>query len=124
MNARFMKNAERKKGDASMLLQKLKMRLRMEYDAFRLYLVNGNLTSGELLCKAYEMVWKEEIVTLFECLPDNSYYTEDLISWIMGAPDALDFLYQAWRHTDYLLTAEFSELLHDELVIRKDGSNG
>lgn len=107
-----------------MLLQELKTRLRTEYNAFRLYLTNGSLTSGELLCKAYEMVWKEEVVMLFECLPNSDYYTDDLLSWVMEAPNALDFLYQTWKHTDYLLTAEFSELLHDELVIRKDGSNG
>ncbi len=107
-----------------MLLQELKIRLRTEYNLFRLYLVNGNFTSEDFLCKAYELVWKEEIVTLFECLPNSGYYTEDLLSWVMEAPNTLDFLYQVWMHTDYLLTAEFSELLHDELLIRKDGSNG
>ena len=38
-------------------------------------------------------------------------------------PNALDFLYSIWKHTDFLLTGEINDLLYDELVIRKDGAN-
>ena len=41
----------------------------------------------------------------------------------MSKDNSLDFLYEVWRHTDYLLTAEFADLLFDELTVRKEGSN-
>lgn len=107
-----------------MLLQELKLRLRTEYNAYRLSLVTGKLTSEELLNKAYELTWKEEIVCLFEGLPDgNRRYSDDLLCWILKQPNALGFMYEVWLHTDYLLTSEFADLLYDELRVRKDGMN-
>lgn len=107
-----------------MLLQQLKQRLRTEYTALCTYLTTAPLTAGDLLNKSYEVVWKQEITNLFEIMPDtNCRYSEELLSWILSNENALEFLYQTWRHTDYLLTGEFSDLLYDELVIRKEGMN-
>ena len=105
-----------------MLLQELKTRLRAEYNALRLYLMTGKLTAGDILNRAYEVVWKEEIACLFESMINaDGRYTDEILLWIMKENNALDFLYGIWKHTDYLLTGEFSDLLYDELVIRKDG---
>lgn len=107
-----------------MLLEQLKTRLRTEYNALRMYLTSAKLTAGDILNRAYEVVWKEEIVCLFESMANtNGRYTEELLLWILKEPNTLDFLYEIWMHTDYLLTSEFSDLLYDELIIRKDGSN-
>ena len=51
-----------------MLLQQLKTRLRNEYNSLRLYLITAKLTAGDILNRAYEVVWKEEIVCLFESM--------------------------------------------------------
>ena len=107
-----------------MLLQQLKHRLRMEYTALCTYLTTAPITAGDLLSKAYEVVWKQEIVNLFEVTPEtNCRYSDDIVSWIMSKDNSLEFLYEVWRHTDYLLTAEFADLLFDELTVRKEGSN-
>lgn len=105
-----------------MLLQQLKTRLRNEYDALRMYLTSAKLTAGDILNRAYEVVWKEEIVCLFEgMINTDGRYTDELILWILKESNALDFLYEIWMHTDYLLTGEFNDLLYDELITRKDG---
>lgn len=107
-----------------MLLQQLKTRLRVENNALRLYLISAKLTAGDILNRAYEVVWKEEIVCLFESMTNiDGRYTDEILLWILKEPNALDFLYEIWMHTNYLLTSEFSDLLYDELVIRKDGCN-
>lgn len=107
-----------------MLLQQLKTRLRNEYNSLRLYLITAKLTAGDILNRAYEVVWKEEIVCLFESMVNaDGRYTDEILLWILKEANALDFLYEIWMHTDYLLISEFSDLLYDELVIRKDGSN-
>ena len=107
-----------------MLLQQLKTRLRSEYNSLRLYLTTARLTAGDILNRAYEIVWKEEIVCLFESMVNtDGRYTDELLLWVLKEPNALDFLYEIWMHTDYLLTGEFNDLLYDELVIRKDGCN-
>ena len=107
-----------------MLLQQLKTRLRSEYNSLRLYLTTARLTAGDILNRAYEIVWKEEIVCLFESMVNtDGRYTDEILLWILKEPNTLDFLYKIWIHTDYLLTGEFNDLLYDELVIRKDGCN-
>ena len=105
-----------------MLLQQLKTRLRVEFNAYRLYLATADMTIEGLLAQAYELVWKDEIVCLIESIPDSTRYTDDIVSWIMKEPNALDFMYGIWKHTDYLLTSEFADLLYDEICIRKDGT--
>lgn len=120
---RIMKNVGGRK-EIFMLLEQLKTRLRNEYNAMRVYLTTAKLTAGDILNRAYEVVWKEEIVCLFEGMTNtDGRYTDELLLWILKEPNALDFLYEIWMHTDYLLTSEFSDLLYDELVIRKDGRN-
>lgn len=107
-----------------MLLQQLKTRLRTEYNALRLYLTTAELTAGDILSRAYEVVWKEEIVCLFEAMVNaDGRYTDEILLWIMKEPNSLDFLYEIWKHTAFLLTGEFSDLLYDELIIRKDGAD-
>lgn len=107
-----------------MLLQQLKHRLRMEYNALCTYLTTASMTAGDLLNKSYEVVWKQEIVNLFEVMPEvGCRYSDELLLWILSKDNSLEFLYQTWRHTDYLLTSEFADLLYDELTVRKDGSN-
>lgn len=107
-----------------MLLQQLKHRLRMEYTALCTYLTTASMTAGDLLNKSYEVVWKQEIVNLFEVMPEvGCRYSDELLLWILSKDNSLEFLYQTWRHTDYLLTSEFADLLYDELTVRKDGSN-
>ena len=82
------------------------------------------MTAGDLLNKSYEVVWKQEIVNLFEVMPEvGCRYSDELLLWILSKDNSLEFLYQTWRHTDYLLTGEFADLLYDELMVRKDGSN-
>lgn len=49
-----------------MLLEQLKTRLRNEYNALRVYLTTARLTAGDILNRAYEVVWKEEIVCLIQ----------------------------------------------------------
>ena len=122
-NVHTMMSAECRK-EKPMLLQQLKARLRTEYTALCTYLTTAPITAGDLLSKAYEVVWKQEIVNLFEVTPEtNCRYSDDIVSWIMSKDNSLDFLYEVWRHTDYLLTAEFADLLFDELTVRKEGSN-
>lgn len=104
-----------------MLLEQLKIRLRTEYNGLRLYLITANLSASDILDRAYEIVWKDEIVCLFEGMPDSNRYTDELLLWIMKEANALEFLYEIWMHTDYLLTSEFSDLLYDELIVRKGG---
>lgn len=107
-----------------MLLEQLKTRLRSEYNALRMYLTSAKLTAGDILNRAYEVVWKEEIVCLFEGMVNaDGRYTDELILWILKEPNALEFLYGVWKHTDFLLTAEINDLLYDELIVRKDGAN-
>lgn len=107
-----------------MLLQELKTRLRTEYNALRLYLTTADLKSSDILNRAYEIVWKSEITYLFEDMTNSDgRYTDELILWIVKEPNALDYLYGVWKHTDFLLTSEISDLLYDELIIRKDGAN-
>ena len=107
-----------------MLLQQLKIRLRAEYDALRLYLATAELTAIDILNRAYEIVWKGELTNLFEGMTNaDGRYTDELILWILKEPNTLDFLYNVWQHTDFLLTGEINDLLYDELVIRKDGVN-
>lgn len=123
MNAHFIVSVVSRKGEVIfMLLQQLKARLRAEFDAYRQYLATADITVEELLAKAYELTWKDEIVYLIECTPNSVRYTDDIVVWIMKEPNALDFLYNIWRHTDYLLTAEFADLFYDEICIRKDGA--
>ena len=108
-----------------MLLRQLKVRLRTEYTSLCTYSTTAPITAEDLLSMAYEVVWKQEIVNLFEVMPEsNCRYSDDDINWILSHDNSLDFLYEIWRHTDYLLTAEFADLLHDELVVRKEGANG
>lgn len=107
-----------------MLLQLLKLKLRAEYNALRLYLTTSELTASDILNRAYEIVWKGELTNLFEVMTNSDgRYTDELILWILKEPNALDFLYGVWQHTDFLLTGEINDLLHDELVVRKDGAN-
>ena len=107
-----------------MLLQELKTRLRAEYNALRLYLTTADLTASDILSRAYEIVWKSEITYLFEDMTNSDgRYTDELILRILKEPNALDFLYSVWKHTDFLLTSEINDLLYDELIIRKDGAN-
>lgn len=123
VNAHFIVSVVSRKGEVIfMLLQQLKARLRAEFDAYRQYLATADITVEELLAKAYELTWKDEIVYLIECTPNSVRYTDDIVVWIMKEPNALDFLYNIWRHTDYLLTAEFADLFYDEICIRKDGA--
>ena len=123
MNAHFIVSVVSRKGEVIfMLLQQLKARLRAEFDAYRQYLATADITVEELLAKAYELTWKDEIVYLIESTPNSVRYTDDIVVWIMKEPNALDFLYNIWRHTDYLLTAEFADLFYDEICIRKDGA--
>ena len=123
VNAHFIVSVVSRKGEVIfMLLQQLKARLRAEFDAYRQYLATADITVEELLAKAYELTWKDEIVNLIECTPNSVRYTDDIVVWIMKEPNALDFLYNIWRHTDYLLTAEFADLFYDEICIRKDGA--
>ena len=106
-----------------MLLEQLKTRLRSEYNALRLYLTTAKLTAGDILNRAYEVVWKEEIVCLFESMVNgDGRYTDEILLWILKEPNALEYLYRIWLHADYLLTSEFADILFDELIIRKDGS--
>ena len=67
---RIMKNVGGRK-EIFMLLEQLKTRLRSEYNALRLYLTTAKLTAGDILNRAYEVVWKEEIVCLFECITNT-----------------------------------------------------
>ena len=123
MNAHIMKSVGSRK-EKPMLLQQLRRRLKDEYTALCTYLTTAPLTAYDLLNKSYEVVWKQEIVNLFENIPEyNCRYSDDMLCWILSKENALDFLYQTWRHTDYLLTSEFADLLYDELTVRKDGSN-
>lgn len=123
-NVRITKNAASRK-EKLMLLRQLKVRLRTEYTSLCTYLTTAPITAEDLLSMAYEVVWKQEIVNLFEVMPEsNCRYSDDDINWILSHDNSLDFLYEIWRHTDYLLTAEFADLLHDELVVRKEGANG
>lgn len=108
-----------------MLLRQLKERLRLEYTQLCTFLTTAPITTGDLLARSYEVVWKQEIVNLFEVTPEtNCRYSDELLSWILSNENTLDFLYDIWKHTDYLLTAEFADLLFDELTVRKDGMNG
>ena len=61
-----------------MLLEQLRIRLRAEYNALRGYLATANITAVEILDRAYEIVWKEEIVCLFEGMTDCRYSDEVL----------------------------------------------
>ena len=107
-----------------MLLQQLKQRLRSEYTALCTYLTTAPMTAGDLLNKSYEVVWKQEITILFDVMPETGCrYSDELLSWILSKDNSLEFLYQVWRHTDYLLTSEFADLLFDELTVRKEGCN-
>ena len=109
--------------ESFMLLEQLKTRLRNEYNALRLYLTTAKLTAGDILNRAYEVVWKEEIVCLFESMVNaDGRYTDEILLWILKEPNALEYLYGIWLHADYLLTSEFADILFDELIIRKDGS--
>ena len=108
-----------------MLLRQLKVRLRTEYTQLCTFLTTAPITAGDLLARSYEVVWKQEIVNLFEVTAEtNCRYSDELLSWILSNENTLDFLYDIWKHTDYLLTAEFADLLFDELTVRKDGMNG
>ena len=123
MSAHIMKSVGSRK-EKPMLLQKLRQRLKDEYTALCTYLTTAPLTASDLLNKSYEVVWKQEIMSLFDNIPEhNCRYSDDMLRWILSKENALDFLYQTWRHTDYLLTSEFADLLYDELTVRKDGSN-
>lgn len=123
MSAHTTKSVGSRK-EKPMLLQQLRKRLKAEYAALCTYLTTAPLTASDLLNKSYEVVWKQEIVNLFENIPEyNCRYSDDMLRWILSKENALDFLYQTWRHTDYLLTSEFADLLYDELTVRKDGSN-
>ena len=107
-----------------MLLQQLKVRLRAEYNALRLYLTTAELTASDILNRAYEIVWKGELTNLFEDMTNSDgRYTDEIILWILKEPNALEFLYGIWQHTDFLLTSEINDLLYDELIVRKDGAN-
>ena len=107
-----------------MLLEQLRTRLRTEYKTLRLYLTTAKLTAEDILNRAYEILWKEEIMNLFEVMTEtNSRYSDELLLWILSKENSLEFLYGVWQHTAYLLTDEFSTLLLDELLIRKDGCN-
>lgn len=123
MSAHTTKSVGSRK-EKPMLLKQLRKRLKAEYAALCTYLTTAPLTASDLLNKSYEVVWKQEIVNLFENIPEyNCRYSDDMLRWILSKENALDFLYQTWRHTDYLLTSEFADLLYDELTVRKDGSN-
>ena len=107
-----------------MLLQQLKHRLRSEYTALCTYLTTAPMTATDLLNKSYEVVWKQEIMNLFEGMSESGCrYSEELLLWILSKENSLEFLYQTWKRVDYLLTAEFADLLYDELTVRKDGIN-
>ena len=107
-----------------MLLQQLQHRLRTEYTALCTYLTTAPMTASDLLEKCYEVAWKQEIMKLFEGMPEKGCrYSEEVLYWILSKDNALEFLYQAWRNTHYLLTNEFADLLYDELTERKDRSN-
>ena len=107
-----------------MLLQQLQYRLRTEYIALCTYLTTARMTASDLLEKSYEVVWKQEIMNLFEGMTEKGCrYSEELLCWILSKDNTLEFLYQAWRNTHYLLTNEFADLLYDELTERKDRSN-
>ena len=107
-----------------MLLQQLKHRLRSEYTALCTYLTTASMTANDLLNKSYEVVWKQEIMNLFEAIPETGCrYSNEVLLWIISNENALEFLYQIWKRTDYLLTSEFADLLFDELTVRKDGSD-
>ena len=122
-NAHTMMSAECRK-EKPMLLQQLRKRLKSEYAALCTYLTTAPLTASDLLNKSYEVVWKQEIMSLFNNIPEhNCRYSDDMLRRILSNENALDFLYQTWRHTDYLLTSEFADLLYDELTVRKDGCN-
>ena len=65
-----------------MLLQQLKTRLRNEYTILCTYLTTAPIIDGGLLSKAYEVVWKQEIVnlniaTLCPCLVKNNRHTSE-----------------------------------------------
>ena len=123
MSAHTTKSVGSRK-EKPMLLQQLRKRLKSEYAALCTYLTTAPLTASDLLNKSYEVVWKQEIRSLFNNIPEhNCRYSDDMLCWILSKKNALDFLYQTWRHTDYLLTSEFADLLYDELTVRKDGSN-
>lgn len=108
-----------------MLLKQLRQRLRTEYILLCTYLTTAPMTAGDLLRKSYEVVWKQEIMNLFEVIPETKCrYSDEMLRWILSKDNALEFLYQTWRHTDYLLTDEFADLLFDELSVRKEGNNG
>ena len=59
------------------------------YRYARLYLTTAELTAGDILNRAYEVVWKEEIVCLFEGMSNtDGRYTDELLLWILKEPNA------------------------------------
>ena len=87
-------------------------RMEQELEKYREYLVSGKITAKEMLDEAYQLVIKQGLYYIFA---NHNCSRLAITEW--------EWLNQQENILDYLLTSEFSDLLYDELVIRKDGRN-
>lgn len=80
------------------------------HDEHKEYLAEiEKLPPKEIIYKAYEICYREELIGMFE----NTEYSEELMSALYELPNPIGILYDEWLHTD----CSVCEMLED--VIRR-----
>ena len=90
-------------------------RMEQELNAYREYLVYGELTAQKILEEAYQLVVKQELYYIFENHNCNRLSEEEW-SWMNQQDNILDYLYDLWMHNDTDLAEEFAEIIHTEII--------
>ena len=90
-------------------------RMEQELNAYREYLVSGELTAQKILEEAYQLVVKQELYYIFEN-HNCSSLSEEEWNWMNQQDNILDYLYDLWMHNDTDLAEEFAEIIHTEII--------
>lgn len=54
------------------------------------------LSPKEIISKAYEICYREEFI----CILENTEYSEETMTKLLGLPNPVGVLYDEWLHTD------------------------
>ena len=90
-------------------------RMEQELNAYREYLVSGELTAQKILEEAYQLVVKQGLYYIFEN-HNHSRLSVAEWEWLAKQEHILNYLYELWMHNDSDLADEFAEIIHVEIT--------
>ena len=63
----------------------------------------------EIISKAYEICWREELI----CLLESTEFDDDILNVLLNTPHLLDILYDEWLSTDVSVHDMLADVIRD-----------